>query len=64
MNANPELNPLELFEHVYATPRTAIDEQRDALEAELAQHDTGTDDDATDAPAHEAASLASEGAAK
>lgn len=40
MNANPELDPLSLFDHVYATPRPALEEQRAALAAELAQHDT------------------------
>jgi 2-oxoisovalerate dehydrogenase E1 component alpha subunit len=34
----PELDPLELFDHVYATPRASLLEQRAALEAELAAH--------------------------
>lgn len=38
MNAEPELDPMELFEHVYNEPRTALDEQRDALRAELDEH--------------------------
>ena len=37
MNAEPELDPLELFEHVYATPRAALEEQRSMLAEELAQ---------------------------
>jgi pyruvate dehydrogenase E1 component alpha subunit len=32
----PELDPLALFDHVYATPRPALAEQRAALAAELA----------------------------
>ncbi|HWD61787.1 MAG TPA: pyruvate dehydrogenase (acetyl-transferring) E1 component subunit alpha [Humibacter sp.] len=35
MNESPHLNPLELFDHVYATPRTALAEQRDYLATEL-----------------------------
>lgn len=34
----PELDPLALFEQVYATPRPALAEQRAALAAELAAH--------------------------
>lgn len=44
MNAEPELDPLELFEHVYNEPRAALNEQRDALKAELdedARHEGG-----------------------
>jgi pyruvate dehydrogenase E1 component alpha subunit len=36
MNAPVEHDPLELFENVYATPRTSLLEQRAALETELA----------------------------
>ena len=36
MNDEPVLDPLELFEHVYATPRPALAEQRDFLAGELA----------------------------
>jgi pyruvate dehydrogenase E1 component alpha subunit len=32
------VDPLELFEHVYATPRPALEEQRRLLAAELAEH--------------------------
>lgn len=35
MNAEPVLDPMELFEHVYNEPRAALREQRDALQAEL-----------------------------
>lgn len=38
MNEQPELDPLELFDHVYATPRASLAGQRAALEAELAAH--------------------------
>ena len=38
MSVEPELDPLELFDHVYATPRAALAEQRAALEAQLAPH--------------------------
>ena len=37
MNETPEIDPLELFEHVYATPRTAMAEQRAFLKKELAR---------------------------
>ncbi len=37
MNESPEIDPLELFEHVYSTPRTALAEQRAFLEQELAR---------------------------
>ncbi|MEC5175963.1 pyruvate dehydrogenase E1 component alpha subunit [Cryobacterium sp. MP_M5] len=33
-----EVDPLELFDHVYATPRPALAEQRAFLAAELAEH--------------------------
>ncbi|MBX3091073.1 MAG: pyruvate dehydrogenase (acetyl-transferring) E1 component subunit alpha [Cryobacterium sp.] len=36
MNAEPALDPMELFEHVYSSRRPALLEQRDALAAELA----------------------------
>jgi pyruvate dehydrogenase E1 component alpha subunit len=36
MNEAPHLNPLELFDHVYAVPRAALAEQRESLAAELA----------------------------
>jgi pyruvate dehydrogenase E1 component alpha subunit len=36
MNESPHLDPLELFDHVYATPRATLREQREYLEAELA----------------------------
>lgn len=35
MNAEPALDPMELFEHVYSAPRASLVEQRDALKAEL-----------------------------
>ncbi len=38
MNAEPALDPMELFEHVYATARPSLIEQRDALASELAEH--------------------------
>src|SRR6185437_5768252 len=36
MNESPHLDPLELFEHVYATPRPSMAEQRAYLADELA----------------------------
>lgn len=36
MNETVEVDPLELFEHVYATPRAALNEQRQMLADELA----------------------------
>ena len=36
MNEEPVLDPLELFDHVYATPRAALREQREFLARELA----------------------------
>ena len=36
MNEEPVLDPLELFDHVYATPRPALLEQRAFLAKELA----------------------------
>lgn len=36
MNESPSLDPLELFDHVYATPRAALAEQREYLARELA----------------------------
>jgi 2-oxoisovalerate dehydrogenase E1 component alpha subunit len=46
MTVEAELDPLELFDHVYSRPRTALREQRASLEAELAagafaQHEAG-----------------------
>ena len=38
MTTEADLDPLELFDHVYATPRASLAEQRAALEAELAAH--------------------------
>src|SRR5690606_1237897 len=38
MSIEPVVDPLELFEHLYATPRVALAEQREALAAELAAH--------------------------
>lgn len=43
MNAEPELDPLELFDHVYANERPALREQRAQLAAELeAREDAAT----------------------
>ena len=36
MNADPSIDPAELFEHVYAQPTAALERQRAALLAELA----------------------------
>ncbi len=36
MTIEADLDPLELFDHVYARPRAALLEQRARLEAELA----------------------------
>lgn len=36
MNDEVEIDPLELFDHVYANPRPALQEQREALARELA----------------------------
>ncbi len=46
MTTEAELDPLELFDHVYARPRTALLEQRASLEAELASdtHATHAED--------------------
>lgn len=41
MTTEAVIDPLELFEHVYATPRAALAEQRDFLRAELAEHASG-----------------------
>lgn len=46
MNADPEVDPLEIFEHVYATPTPQLVEQRELVRAELAAE--------ADAPAEEA----------
>lgn len=37
MTRDAEIDPLDLFAHVYATPRPALAEQRDALAGELAE---------------------------
>ena len=37
MTVEAEIDPLELFDHVYARPRAALLEQRARLEAELAE---------------------------
>jgi pyruvate dehydrogenase E1 component alpha subunit len=37
MNEDPKVDPLELFEHVYAAPTPALRAQREALAAELAE---------------------------
>jgi pyruvate dehydrogenase E1 component alpha subunit len=37
MNEEPKVDPLELFEHVYASPTASLLAQRDALAAELAE---------------------------
>ncbi len=39
MNADPVIDPLELFDHVYQTPRPALLEQREFLARELAETD-------------------------
>ncbi|GAA1783211.1 pyruvate dehydrogenase (acetyl-transferring) E1 component subunit alpha [Agromyces lapidis] len=44
MTAEAELDPLELFDHVYARPRAALAEQRAALAAELAAAGTHQED--------------------
>ncbi len=36
MNTEAEIDPRELFAHVYASPRTALAEQQQVLETELA----------------------------
>jgi pyruvate dehydrogenase E1 component alpha subunit len=38
MTQEAVIDPLELFEHVYAMPRTALGEQREFLATELAEH--------------------------
>jgi 2-oxoisovalerate dehydrogenase E1 component alpha subunit len=38
MTRDAVIDPLELFNHLYATPRAALAEQRQALAAELAEH--------------------------
>lgn len=43
MNDEPELNPLELFDHVYAEPRAALQEQRRALAAEMVEREDLSD---------------------
>ena len=39
MNQEPALDPMELFEHVYAEPTPQLLEQREQLRAELAAGD-------------------------
>ncbi len=39
MTRDADIDPMALFEHVYATPRTTLQEQRDLLATELAEHD-------------------------
>ncbi|MEO6199581.1 MAG: pyruvate dehydrogenase (acetyl-transferring) E1 component subunit alpha [Cryobacterium sp.] len=39
MTKTAVIDPLELFEHVYATPRSALAEQRDFLANEIAEHE-------------------------
>lgn len=38
MSEEPKVDPLELFEHVYASPTPSLVAQRDALAAEIAEH--------------------------
>jgi pyruvate dehydrogenase E1 component alpha subunit len=44
MNRDVEVNPAELFEHVYARPTTSLVEQRERLLTELADTDTDGED--------------------
>jgi pyruvate dehydrogenase E1 component alpha subunit len=44
MNDSPRLDPLELFEHVYATPRSSLAEQRAYLAEELSGATLGSND--------------------
>ena len=44
MNADSELDPLELFAHVYAEPTPQLREQRAQLAAELAAADAAPHD--------------------
>ncbi len=39
MTRDADIDPMELFEHVYATPRHSLQEQRDLLATEIAEHD-------------------------
>lgn len=41
MSAEAEISPLELFDHVYASPRRQLAEQRERLAAELAAETSG-----------------------
>ncbi len=50
MTQTAEIDPLELFEHVYATPRSALAEQRASLAAELAEHAAATDEQTDGTP--------------
>ena len=63
MNADPELDPLELFEHVYASDRVAMREQREALAAELAQREEHEPDPAAERAGEQTAATASDGRA-
>jgi pyruvate dehydrogenase E1 component alpha subunit len=38
LNADPVLDPSRLFDHVYASPTAALEEQREFLLAEIAEH--------------------------
>lgn len=38
MNVEPTIDPLDMFDHLYAVPRAALLEQREFLAAELARH--------------------------
>lgn len=43
MNEDPELDPMDLFDHVYAETTAQLREQRDLLRAELAAEQDGPD---------------------
>ena len=43
MTIKAVVDPLELFEHVYANPRPALAEQRAALADELAEDEKSTE---------------------
>jgi len=42
MNETPVIDPLSLFDHIYAQPRPALLEQREFLARELASIEPGT----------------------
>jgi len=47
MNAEPQVDPMSLFEHVYAQPTPQLVEQREQVRAELAaQAEAGNDEEA------------------